>query len=260
MLRRLIAIATIVTAPCACAGLLDLDPGTLRATGAEAGADSDVTPPPEEDGPAADAAPRGCKSALGSGVYCDDFDESGRTDPSAREAKAVDEAKDSLSLSDEFSFSPPRSLQAKYLNTGGTPRAYLSMPWHVAGGTFRMTMAVRVARAGISVGDPLVIGELQEVPGRDGIQYAIQLTPRQEGIEVRLREANVTLIYHLDSFPYDEWHVIAMRFQGKYAYLELDGKAVSEGTAELTGDYDVHFGIYAFAPATVFLDNVEIGP
>jgi hypothetical protein len=257
MLRRLIAIATIV-APCACAGLLDLDPGTLRAS-EDGGPPADAAPA-EEDGPVPDAAPRGCKSALGSGIYCDDFDEPGRTDPSAREAKAVDEAKSALSLSDEFAKSPPRSLEAKYLNTGGTPRAYLTMPWKGVNRSFHMTMAVRVAREGISVGDPFIIADLQEAPGRDGTSYTIHLTPGQEAIEIRLREASSTLAFHPKSFRYDEWHVIAMRFQARYAYLELDGESVSEGVSELTGDYDVHFGLFAVAPVTVFLDNVEIGP
>lgn len=259
MLRRLIAIATIV-APlaCACAGVLGLDPGTLRedaaaadAGGEDAAEDTAVPVPP-------DAAPRGCAKALATGSYCDDFDEPGRTDPSAREAKATD-APEKLSLVTTFAKSSPRSLQAKYLNTG-FPQGYLTMPWTVAGNSFHITMAVRVAREDISVGDAFAIAQLFEVPGRDGIAYTIHLTPRQEAVEVRLKAAATVLAFHQKTIPYDEWHEVSMRFNARYAYLEVDGDAVSEGTPELTGDYDVSFGLNAFAPATVFLDDVEIGP
>jgi hypothetical protein len=51
-----------------------------------------------------------------------------------------------------------------------------------------------------------------------------------------------------------------MRFQGRYAYLSIDGDSVSEGTAELSGDYSVSFGLAAYSPARIHLDNVEIGP
>lgn len=255
MLRRLIVIATIVTAPCACAGLLDLDPGTLRTT-ADAAPDSDIIGP-DADQP--DAAPRGCTAAPGSGTYCDDFDDPDRTDPSAREAKAPDEVKDSLSLSDTLSLSPERSLEAKYLNTG-FPRAYLTMPWKVDANSFHMTMAVRVSRSGITVGEPFTICELLQAPGRQGVAYTIQLTPRQDRIEVRLRASVAVLAFHDQTIPYDEWHELSMRFQGRYAYLSIDGDSVSEGTAELSGDYSVSFGLAAYSPATIHLDNVEIGP
>lgn len=255
MLARLIVIATLVTAPCACAGLLDLDPGTLR-DATEAGPDSGDLPP---DANPPDAAPRGCKAATGSGIYCDDFDDPGRTDPNAREAKAADEVKDSLSLTEQFSFSPKRSLEAKYLNTG-FPRALLTLPWKMENASFHMTLAVRVARDGISVGDAFTIGQILEAPGRNGVDYSIQLTPRQEAIEVRLKNSSTVLAFHDRAIPYDEWHEVSMRFQGRYVYLGIDGDSVSEGAAELTGDWTASFGLAAFAPATVYLDNVEIGP
>lgn len=259
MLRRPVVIATILFAPCACAGLLDLDPGTPRETadgGAEAGSDSGDLPP---DANSPDAAPRGCKAASGSGIYCDDFDDPGRTDPNAHEAKAADEVKDSLALTEQLSFSPKRSLEAKYLNTG-FPRAMLTLPWKMETPSFHMTMAIRVVRAGISVGDPITIAQILEAPGRNGVDYSIQLTPRQEAIEVRLKNSATVLAFHDQSLPYDEWHEVSMRFQGRYVYLSIDGDSVSEGAAELTGDWTASFGLTAFAPATVYLDNVEIGP
>lgn len=256
MLRRLIAIATLA-APVACAGLLDLDPGTLRGATAEAGpdADPDTGTGVTTDGP---ATARGCSKALAPGVYCDDFDDPGRTDPSAREAKAL-EAPEKLSLVTNIFESSPRSLQAKY-GSEGFPNAFLTTPERKVEDSFHLTMALRVARDGISQGDPFMVGEVEEVPGRAGRTYSFHLTPRQEAVELRLKQGSGVLAFHQKTIPYDEWHVISMRFQGRYAYLELDGDAVSEGVPELTGDYNVHFGLVAFAPVTVFLDNVEIGP
>lgn len=252
MLRRLLVIGTIF-APVACAGLLDLDPGTPRAAvdGGDAGEQADAAVPP-------DAAPRRCLTARANGFYCDDFDEPGRTDPSANEAKATD-APDKLSLVTDVAWSSPRSLQAKYLNTG-FPRGYLSMPWKVEGESFHMTMMVRVAREGISVGDVFTIAELYEVAGRNDNSYRIQLTPLQNAIEIRLKQAGLVLAYHPQSLPYDDWHEITMRFKGRNAYLELDGDALSSPTVEVSGDYDVFFGVFAGAPVTVNLDDVEIGP
>lgn len=253
MIRRLVVSLTIV-APAACAGVLGLDPGTLRAP-ADSGPDVETGAEPE-----ADAAPeaRGCVNALGPGIYCDDFDEPGRTDPSAREAKATDGA-DSLSLVTDVFKSAPRALKATYV-ASGFPRGYLTMPRRGVDGSFHLTLKVRVPRDGITQGSPFIVAELQEVEGREGITYSIHLTPRQDAIELKLREASGTLIFHSKTFPYDEWHVLSMQFSGRSAFIELDGDSVSGGTPELTGDYYVHFGLYAFAPTTVFLDDVEIGP
>jgi hypothetical protein len=258
MFRRLIAIATL-SAPAACAGLLELDPGTLRAV-TDGGPETSIPMADTSTSESLDAGPRGCSNALAPGVYCDDFDEPGRTDPSAREAKAGD-APEKLSLVDDVFLSPPRSLRAAYGDTG-FPRAYLTTPGRTIGSTFHVTMALRVQRAGVSVGDPFIVAELHEVaePTADGRSFALHLTPRQEAVELRLRASSLVLALHQKTMPYDEWHEVSMQFNGKNAYLELDGDAVSEGTAEIAGDYYVHFGLWAAAPVTVFLDNVELGP
>jgi hypothetical protein len=261
MIRRFLAIATIA-APIACAGLLELDPGTAR-VGADGGPDSeaDTATGETETGTGGEAGPRGCASALAKGFYCDDFDEPGRTDPSARDAKASEDA-GNLSLVTTFAKSSPRSLQAKYLPFPAFPRGYLTTPSRKVTGEFHLTMQVRIAREGISQGEAFMIGELQEVPGRDGTTYTIHLTPRQEHVELRLKQGPVVLVWHQNNIPYDEWHLVTMRFNARQAYLALDGDAVNAagGVNDLDSDFYVHFGLEAFSPATVYLDDVEIGP
>jgi hypothetical protein len=75
-----------------------------------------------------------------------------------------------------------------------------------------------------------------------------------------LKQNSVVLALHPKRIPYDEWHVVAMRFDAKYGYIELDGDSVIGGIAEIDSDFYVHFGLAAFAPATVYLDDVEFGP
>lgn len=245
---RLLAIVACCAAG-ACAGVLGLDPGTLREA-PDAGVDAAV-----DAGEPVEAGPRGCANALGEGIYCDDFDEPGRTDPGAREGKMLS-GDAGIELSTAFFRSAPRSLKVSYRGAMDFPRAYLTLP-RTLDGAFHLRMAIRVVRGASP--NTVIVAELAEVAGREGVTYAIALDPRESGIELSLREASLALTRHPKTFSYDEWHTIEMRFRDRYAYIELDGESVSAGVPVVEGDYDVHFGLQSYAPVTVYLDDVEIG-